>query len=273
MNICKLLDEALVENQKLRRAEHGDKKSHYPSESCDCNRKLYYRWLNAIESNPTEGNNLLKMSIGNVICDYVFSIIEKQGVEIIQEIEFRHTPDGFKYPISGRIDYLFKDLDGQLTGVEVKTISGYGTDAIIKANFPREEHLAQVGIYCACTDIKRFIILYIDQQKSFKKQFSVNYIDNKMYVEDALYEGFNFAKVVDKFRILEEKKLHLDLPNRDFSVAIVDGEIKSKFTRDKVEYKTDWHCDYCNYRDTCWDEVIVEAKKSGGKWFNGQQIA
>ena len=270
MNLCEILDVELERLNKEQREKHGVKKSHYPSEMTDCMRKLWYRWNSAIESNPIEGRNLLKMAIGNVIHDFVFSLLEKKGVQIVNEIEFKFQCEGSVFPVSGRIDYLFVDGDGKLTGVEVKTTSGYGTDSIIKANFPKLEHLSQVGVYTSCTEVKRFIVLYIDQQKSWKKQFSVNNIDGKIYVEDAIYEGFNFEKVCEKIRKIENNFHTSTIPDRDFQIAIVDGIEKDKFTKDKIDYKSAWQCQYCQYHDLCWSEIIKQA--TVGKFYGEVKI-
>jgi hypothetical protein len=51
------------------------------------------------------------------------------------------------------------------------------------------------------------------------------------------------------------------MPARDFQVAIMDGEIKDKFVRGKVQYKSDWQCRYCDFKDLCWiDERIKYAQ-------------
>lgn len=271
MDLCKMLDEQLEFDNKKYREEHGERKSHYPSELCDCKRKIWYKWKNWPESNPIEGNHLLKMAIGNVIHDFLFSVLAKKGIQIEQEIEFKEKVEGSTYPISGRIDYLFVDLDGGLTGVEVKTTSGYGTDAIIKANYPKPEHLSQVGIYTSCTEVKRFIILYADQQKGWKKQFNISNIEGKIYVEGAPYEGFRFDKVKSDIKQIEANLQSMDPPARDFKIAIVDGVIKDKFTKDKVDYKSQWNCMYCQYLNTCWELVIEKAKE--GKWYGEDQIA
>jgi hypothetical protein len=50
------------------------------------------------------------------------------------------------------------------------------------------------------------------------------------------------------------------IPDREYQVAIKNGEIKDKFQKEKIEYKSDWQCRYCSYANNCWKEELIKYK-------------
>jgi hypothetical protein len=60
-------------------------------------------------------------------------------------------------------------------------------------------------------------------------------------------------------------------PDREFKAAIKDGEVKDKFQRDRVEYKGDWQCNYCDWKDECWSHHI-NASKSGRMFYGDEEV-
>jgi hypothetical protein len=54
----------------------------------------------------------------------------------------------------------------------------------------------------------------------------------------------------------------------DYTAAIKDGEIRDKFQRNNVEYKTDWQCNYCDWRRKCWADKL----ESGKMWHGDMEV-
>jgi CRISPR/Cas system-associated exonuclease Cas4 (RecB family) len=237
MNLITAIDNYLLQEHEAKKRE-----SYYPSEVSKCLRQLYYRWTNEKPSNPIEAGGIWKMRMGDAAHDMIHEFLEKAGFEIINEVSFKKDI-GLKYPISGRIDNVFIDEDGTLSGIEVKSSYGAGIKNIQKSGHAKKDDIDQVTIYSGCTDIKRWYLIYFGRDNAYRTQFV---IDNP--------QGFD--ELAFRFKLLEVAIELNTLPDREYLVAIKNGEIKDKFQKDNVEYKTSWRCNYCSYKDMCWQEVI-----------------
>ena len=249
MNLINKIDEYLIKKEKRKR------ESHYPSEASKCLRQLYYKWTDYEESDPISAGGYWKMSMGSRIHEMVQEFLANSGLEIVDEVSFKKNIDVLEYPISGRIDNLFIDEDGVLAGIEIKTTYGAGVRAL-KYNGVKKEDLMQVLIYMSCTDVKRFYLIYVGRDDGYRTQYLIDY-RNDVLCCDGKPLDLNFKLVIDKFRFLEACLVNNTIPKRDFKVAIKNGEIKTKFQKDKIEYKSDWQCSYCQYKTDCWREELI----------------
>ena len=238
MNLIDQIDNYLIKK------EYHKREAYYPSEVNKCIRQLYYKWTETKESNPITSGALWKMRIGNAIHDMIHEYLLASGMEIVPEVSFKKNI-GLKYPISGRIDDLFIDKDGELAGIEAKTSYGRGIVEIQKSNKPKQDDLNRVIVYMACNlEIKRFYIIYFGRDNAYRTQFIIERYDK---LED------DFNKLIQRFDDLEEALKCKVIPFREFKVAIKNGEIKDKFQKDKIEYKSDWQCRYCQFMNYCWE--------------------
>lgn len=106
----------------------------------------------------------------------------------------------------------------------------------------------------ACnSEIKRFYLIYFGRDNAYRTQFIVNQY-NKL--------EHDFNNLIQRFYNLEDYVSRNILPDREFKVAIKNGEIKDKFQKDKIEYKSEWQCKYCSYKDHCWKDEIEKYKTS-----------
>lgn len=132
MNLIDKIDNYLIQK------EYHKRESYYPSEVNKCIRQLYYRWTEQKESNPITAGAIWKMRIGDSIHDMIHDYLKNSGLEIVPEVSFKKDI-GLKYPLSGRIDDLFIDEDGELAGIEAKTSYGQGIINIQKSGHAKEK--------------------------------------------------------------------------------------------------------------------------------------
>ena len=236
-----------IDNYLLKEREHKDRNSYYPSEASKCMRQLYYKWTNHKASNPIEAGGIWKMRMGDAAHDMIHEFLVACGFEIINEVAFKKDV-GLKYPISGRIDNVFIDVDGVVSGIEVKSSYGAGIKNIQRSGKPKYDDLSQVSVYMGCTDIKRFYLIYFGRDNAYRTQFVIDSIPIPFY------------SLIDRFRMLEYYVTNNIIPGRDYKVAIKNGEIRDKFQKDNKEYRSNWQCLYCSHKDFCWQEVVGELK-------------
>jgi hypothetical protein len=69
---------------------------------------------------------------------------------------------------------------------------------------------------------------------------------------------------LESLKNLKEKIKGNILPDRQYTIAMknVNGVISEKFQKDKENYKSDWQCSYCNYKNICWEKEIEEIKEN-----------
>ena len=238
-----------IDNYLLQEYEQKQRESYYPSEVSKCLRQLYYRWINEKQSNPIEAGAIWKMRMGDKAHDMIHEFLEKAGFDIMNEVSFKKDV-GLKYPISGRIDNVFIDEDGTLSGIEIKSSYGAGIKQLQKNKQAKQDDINQVIIYSGCTDIKRWYLIYFGRDNAYRTQFII----------EPKFD--DFLNLLERFKSLEQSLDAMEIPVRQYLVAIKNGEIKDKFQKNNIEYKTDWQCSYCSYRNLCWKEVIDNLKEN-----------
>jgi hypothetical protein len=254
MNLINDIDNFLVEKNTRKR------ESHYPSDISSCMRKLYYKWKDEEESNPTDAGGYWKMSMGNAIHDLINEFLEKAGFDIMNEISNKKEVPGLKHPISYRIDNIFMEKE-KLSIIEIKSSYGAGIKNIQREGKPRESDLFQVMLYMFLENIDKAYLLYIGRDNGYRTQFQIDYIQDAIFV-NGYKTSYNYNYLIDRLKLVEYYIEKNKLPERDYQVAIKQGEIKDKFQKDKVIYKTDWQCSYCQYCDKCWESDLIKYKDS-----------
>lgn len=217
-------------------------------------RKLYYKWTNEPVSNPINAGGLWKMEMGKAIHTQINKILRDMGLDVISEIGGRKYISGLKYPISYRVDNVIME-DGIKVGVELKTKYGRGIVEIKKNGQPLENDINQVCLYMSLSGINKWYLIYVGRDNAYRTQFNMSLYDWEYSIDNNKI-NFNLDDLIRKLRELEVFVKTKIIPDRDFQVAIKNGEIKKKYQKDKVEYKSDWHCMYCQWRDLCWQEFL-----------------
>lgn len=263
MNV-RLLD--IIEKKLAEREDRKQKESHYPSEVNSCIRQLWYKWKGYAVSNPPDATSLWKMGIGDAIHEWLAGKFKEVAEIAIDELPFKKHAKGLKHPISGRMDnVLFFKTDGAFRGVEVKTTFGRGIRDI-KFRGPKEEHVMQVLLYFWGTDLNVFHLVYLGRDDGYRREL-VYERKGEEILQDGKALELTVEDIINKFKDIEAA-IKRDIPERPYKAAIKDGEIKDKFTYQKKDYKTDWQCRFCAYKDLCWGNE----KKKKGRWYGKRKV-
>ena len=255
MNLIDRIDNYLVTKESRKRERH------YASDVSACKRQLFYKWKDKTKSNPISPGALWKMSSGNKLHDMIAEFLKETGLEIVSEISGRKKIKGLKYEFGYRIDNLFFDPEAKdLAGIEIKTSYGRGVKAIQKSGMPKKNDLKQVIVYMEMEDISTFYLFYFGRDNGYRTQFKVT-MGKDGYLVDGKPVDYDFADILERLAAVEIALDQDKLPDRDYMVAIKNGEIKDKFQKDKVEYKSSWQCRYCGWQNDCWKDEIKKYEK------------
>ena len=185
------------------------------------------------------------------INDYLILSIDEQWKE-------RYPVEGLKYPVTCKLDYGM-ELEGYgKVAIELKSKYGRGINIISKTNQPDSSHIGQIKLYTTLTPFKRIILPYLGRDNGYRTEFFfTDYAEGLMCSNGTVFK----VKAEDSFYRFKQVENHLEaktVPPRGFLAAIKDGDIKDKFTKNKIDYKTDFQCSYCDYKDLCWRDKCKE---------------
>jgi len=175
-----------------------------------------------------------------------------------------HLP-GLKYPVGIRLDFVVEQPPDLPIILEIKSAYGRGIKELEKAGRPRDEHLMQIFLYLLHTPIKQALAIYLGRDNGYRTEFALWLDDGQV-----MLDGKSIGKAQDGAdwvtARLKAVEGHLEagtLPDRDFYHAIKNGELRDEFQKAGKVYKSDWHCEYCWMKSTCWADVI-KATAGGG---------
>jgi hypothetical protein len=167
--------------------------------------------------------NKWQCEMGNAIHDMIAKMLgELMPVRSEKSFKFQHPR--LKRVISGRWD---NDAvyENKSFGIEIKTTYGRSVVDIQKTGKPKHDALVQAAVYLFTGDIKTWYLLYIGRDTGYRTQFKVTESNGKIYLEGK-ETGITFDKIVDKFVALESYLEQHQLPDREYQIAIKQGELK-----------------------------------------------
>jgi hypothetical protein len=239
--------------KELKEIDINKKINFAPSYICDCKRKIYYKKTNTPASNPFDSHSYIKFALGDATHEKISNIIKKIGIQKSSEewenIEYKGI--AWIYRIDNiieinNIDYV----------VEIKSTYMSGWNSIEKQ--AKEDHEWQLYLYMLFKNIKNGLIEYVGRDNGFMIEY--NYTLDELNTK---YEKQFLSKICDFYLLIEniEKKI---LPDRDFSIAIKNnnGILSEEFQKDNIKYKSDWHCNYCQWKNECWKDVYAKIKNN-----------
>ena len=248
--------------------ERRDKVSHYASNSGACVRKMYWDWRGEKKSNPPDAGAVLKMRFGNaaelIFEKYLDSLVSTESFineyavkSCDKQVKWKVPVEGLQYPVACVLDFVLELVCDRGTiqlGIELKSMYGAGIAYIQRTGEPKPDYLGQIKIYTTLTPIKVFSHPYLGRDNGYMTEFLLRDHPAGLESDAGRVYAITTDTVFDKFRTVEEHLNSGILPERDYLVAIKDGQIRDEFQKDKIKYKSDWQCGYCDYRDLCWKE-------------------
>jgi len=241
-----------------------------PSYFNACRRQIFYKKTGIEPSNKITESAYFKMALGDSSHVKIQQIISDLKNVKMLEYEKEKTIDFVGLIFNYRVDGII-EINNEKYILEIKTIYGAGFKYI--ENEPKKEHLLQMYLYMNFEKIRKGILLYVGRDNGFM----VEYIYDINQMKDIENETRNKIKELKELKkMIEGKKI----PDRDYQIVIknngitdtVTGELNLsfEFTKNKIKYKSDWQCNYCQWRDLCWKEELEKIKNYkfyiGGKY-------
>lgn len=256
MNIIDKIDDHLTKENDRKRENHN------AYDIAACMRQLFYKWVSEPATNPITAGGYWKMRAGNKLHDLIYEFFKEMDWEVLTEVGSKKKLPELEHDISYRVDCMYTvPGSDEWTIIEVKSSYGNGIRALQRSGEPKESDIMQILLYMHLENISKGVLLYVARDDGYRMEFHLELKDGILYVDNKPTE-YTFQKILDKLVQLEEHLKEVNLPDRDYKVAIKNGEIKKKFTKNKVDYKSDWNCSYCQWCDMCWEYEIEKYKES-----------
>jgi len=239
----------------LAEGESYERKSHYASDATACRRQLWYKWNGVAKSDPPTAGALLKMKMGvaaEVIYERFLQAKLEEGAIKSYDTQYAHREKikGLTHPLSMKLDFLIDDE----YFIELKSSYGAGIKRIQQSQQPKSEHLMQCFLYLSFIKPEG-VLVYVGRDNGYRTDFDLSLHDDGVLVNGNLHR-LSFDEVLSKFIEIESFVNDNSCPPRDYVVAIKNGEVKDKFQKSNVVYKSDWQCSYCDWLHRCWEPDI-----------------
>ena len=265
MNFAKIFYDHFEEKDGERKKSDGV--TFAPSYLNQCARQIFYKKTNHTQSNPIDLPSRFKMHFGTVQHEGLQKILIEKGlmIECEEHKQIDYAGVTFNYYLDGIV------MDGDEKAIlEIKTIYGRAFDFVKEA--PKDDHMMQVLSYMAFEDIKKAYVVYIGRDNGLIRQHVIESNGDLLLNGKEINQWRGIWK--DKVGRLAGLKKNIEageIPDRDFSVVMkkYGNEISYEFTKEKVKYKTDWQCSYCQWKDACWKSEIEQMNEKSF-YINGE---
>lgn len=223
----------------------------------------YLKWTGVKPSNPSDGEGLIKMKLGNGAHGVLAETLAQAGVKVLSETPFRVKPLGLDHEVSGRSDFLIELNNNELEVIEAKSSQDammFGTKyygGLIKEG-PKEDHKLQVICYLNCIPgLKRGRFLYIARDTGRMLEYIMDRDGVDSYAIDGVHvPELSWAGIVARWVELERIVKSGIAPAPEYQAWINDktGEVMAKKTINGNDYKTHWRVLYDGYKDRIWKD-------------------
>lgn len=238
-----------------------------PSSLTKCVRHLYYKYTNAVKTNPISEHSYLKMHMGNMMHEFIQETILKNNnkIKLLEaEIDKEVTLWGLKFKY--RTDGIIQDRNNKKYILEIKSTYGNGMKFIDKFGADIS-HLQQLLFYMYAEKIPTGLLYYISRDNCYQLEFFYS----KEKLENIISK--EFINNIKKLYYLKKQILKKEAPGRQYKIYIkkVEGGNIYSFQHNKIKYTSDWQCTYCPYMNLCWKKELDNFKKSKNNIYLGEQ--
>jgi CRISPR/Cas system-associated exonuclease Cas4 (RecB family) len=232
--------------ESTRKLNESEELHFAPSYITKCGRQIFFKKRQVPPSNPISAHAYIKMELGKIIHEKIQDILIMKGCWKEGEVlkEYRDNSGLlFHYRVDGKIE-----INGEKSVLEIKTVYSTGWKTV--EAIPNEEHVLQLYAYMVFENIPTGILLYIGRDNGYmtEYQFSIDKMD-----EYKIKFSKHLARLAEIKKCIESNVL----PGRDYKIqmkVISPGTIAEKFQKDKIQYKSDWQCNYCQWKNLCWKD-------------------
>jgi hypothetical protein len=189
------------------------------------------------------------------------------GIHIDDDVEFKLELDGII--ISGRMDALYTDDQGNTICVEYKTGEGFFYEKEVygrgpKSANPKSEHVLQVMCYLkAHPHIPYGVIFYLNRDKMDTIEHKIELIDDYAVI-NGVRSAYHIGGMIDRWKKLTSYLESKEIPPPDFTPIYDEDNVDSAYANGKIykkQYESwlsdgikpgDNRCTYlCAFRETC----------------------
>lgn len=224
-----------------------------PSYLMKCARQIIYKKRNIPASNPIDSHTYIKFAMGDAVHEKLTAIFKKMGLKIIESENLKTKKWLDMDWVYIADDVIEKNNEKYIVEKKSVYFSGYNG---IKTE-PKIEHVIQLYCYMELEKINRGILLYIGRDNGHIVEYcySVEQLRRKIGEKVKAY-------VSSLKKIIELSKNCNYLPNRGNQIVIKNnnGYLTEKFQKNGVQYKSDWQCNYCQWKNLCWADVYEKIK-------------
>lgn len=257
MDLIARLDEAMVRADADRPIR--ERVSHTVWDIGACVRQLWYKWTQPTEASATDAKSQWTFRLGDAI--------ERIVVEWLSQARVYHTAGewgtyehpSLTYPVRYKLDFEFVDDDGEIAVVDVKSGYGRAISEMRKTGRPKDSYTEQLAFYLGARGRRRGYLLYVGRDSAYRTQVRYDVVDGKLMTSmggDTWETGVSFRAQIERLGVLEAAVAAGEPPERPYVAAIKNGEIRDRFVKAGVAYKSDWHCRYCPFATTCWADEL-----------------
>ena len=274
LSFLELLSEVFDEEKKERQGHNKDYEyRHNPSSASfkcadgkvvgSCLRQLYYKATKVAESNPSDFTSKLQMGFGDAIHSFLLGKLSKsKKIQLTSEASGKCHVDPLQREVSYRLDGLV-GYDGSLGCLEIKSKQSYAVQRMMKEGGVSADTLCQVISYHGTNPLLSWThLVSIGRDNALRVEQRIEKRGEGFVCIPILPTGKEasvpelcFGGIVARWKELEDYVAWQKPPRRDYKAVLKDdGSVTDKRTKKGVDYKSDWRCLYCNYKDCCWTQ-------------------
>lgn len=177
---------------------------------------------------------------GRRIESTILDVARSAGIYAVGHKKFL-VPIAKDLNLVGELDGILS-VNGNLIGVEIKSVSGYnserdifGTAAVRRNNVkgsPKMQHLLQTAIYAwhYRAKIPCFKILYFMRGNCLRTEFTVTVkhdtsTDDYHVLVDGSFTGITIGDIINRYKELADKLNKNEFPDREFQLSYTDSEM------------------------------------------------
>lgn len=247
-----------------------------PSGLETCQRQLCYKYNNEPKTDPPSEEAKMKMAMGNVLHDWLTSIIE--GVVEAEEIH-QIEKWGFiwRYKLDAVTLELTDDFQEERVINEIKTVPAFSYK-MHKDNLNTLDHVRQIQTYMLLEDIPHGRLIYLNRDDGKWMAYDFYLADKdrmQFHITKSIHANgtgfydhqdiFPLDTIIAKHKAIEQSVEKGELMPKAYQMhgKNLDGEFKPQFTNGGRKYSSDWQCKYCDWRTKCWklDEFMVSGEE------------
>ena len=237
-----------------------------------CLRNSWYYLQKDIPRTPTQPSAQWAAKLGLLVEDLLLDNWKEMGIWVADHVKWYDKERN----VSGELDAIIIDPDGNQLVVEVKTFWGYYATKEICGNTrqqgkPKREHLMQTSLYLdhfRSHGLPNAKLMYYARDSANRAEFDVTLVDENgltyPVINGVVDRTLSMQDIYARYQELDEHLKNKIEPARDYVLEYDDATLQNMWDskelsktrydawQKKGERPGDWNCGYCKYKNHCW---------------------